>query len=449
MIRFVLCLTAALAMGAAAFGADISGSWTATFETQVGTQNYTYMFKVEGNKLTGTAKSNLGESTVDTGTVNGDDVSFVEHLTYQGMPLDIVYKGKISGNEIMFTRTIMGIAEQLVAVREHLGAAPRTESAEAQRQQSTTWRDPSPHRVQFVSVDRNVRLEVLDWGGSGRPVVLLAGGGDTAHVFDDFAPKLTANYHVYGITRRGYGASGFSPTESAADRLGDDVLAVLDSLKLKRAVLVGHSLAGEELSSVGTRYPDRIAGLVYLDAMYPYAFDNGKGPSMKEFMDLRGPQRPPPGVSDLASFSALQNYYLRVLGFTYPEGETRQQWNSTPDGRVGKSRGADFPGNATLMATLTTGIRKYTNIPVPALAILGSPHGQEAWIDNSTDSKVHEAAKAYSAALEALVARQVKAFEDGVPTARIVRLPGAHHYVFLSNEADVLREMNAFLRSLP
>ena len=117
MIRSIFCLTAALAMAVAAFGADISGTWTASFETQVGTQTYTYTFKVEGTKLTGTAKSNLGEGTIDTGTVNGDDVTFVEHLDFQGMQLDIPYKGKISGNEIMFTRTIMDIAEQLVAKR--------------------------------------------------------------------------------------------------------------------------------------------------------------------------------------------------------------------------------------------------------------------------------------------------------------------------------------------
>ena len=64
-----------------------------------------------------------------------------------------------------------------------------------------------PHTVQFVTVDKDVKLEVLDWGGSGRPVVLLAGLGNNAHVFDKFAPKLTGTYHVYGITRRGFGAS--------------------------------------------------------------------------------------------------------------------------------------------------------------------------------------------------------------------------------------------------
>jgi non-heme chloroperoxidase len=309
-------------------------------------------------------------------------------------------------------------------------------------QQPASRKDPSPHIQRFVTVDKNVRLEVLDWGGSGRPLVLLAGGGDTAHVFDEFAPKLTASFHVYGITRRGFGESGFSASEYGADRLGDDVLAVLDSLKLKRPVLLGHSIAGEELSSIASRYPNRVAGLVYLEAAYPYAFDNGKGPTIKEFQDISGPQPPSPGESDLASVSALQQYYLRVLGFTYPEAELRQQWDSTSDGRLGKQR--DFPGYATLMA----GMKKFTDIPVPALVVFGIPHGQGNWVDNSTDPKVCEAAKAYSAVLTALTERQAKAFESGVPTARVVRLRGAHHYVYLSNEADVLREMRAFLSGL-
>ena len=63
-------------------------------------------------------------------------------------------------------------------------------------QEGGTWHDPSPHHEQFVAVQEDVRLEVLDWGGSGRPVVLLAGSGNTAHIFDDFAPKLTGFCHV-------------------------------------------------------------------------------------------------------------------------------------------------------------------------------------------------------------------------------------------------------------
>jgi non-heme chloroperoxidase len=119
--------------------------------------------------------------------------------------------------------------------------------------------DPVPHKVQFVTVEPGVKLEVVDWGGTGRPLVLLSGLGDTAHVFDKLAPKMTGTYHVYGMTRRGYGASDAPPAVGdnyKADRLGDDVIAVLDQLKLDRPVLVGHSIAGEELSSIGSRYPE-------------------------------------------------------------------------------------------------------------------------------------------------------------------------------------------------
>jgi non-heme chloroperoxidase len=312
-------------------------------------------------------------------------------------------------------------------------------------QSSGAWKDPSPHITRFVSVDKNVRLEVLDWGGSGRPIVLLAGGGNTAHVFDDFASRLTARYHVYGITRRGFGASGYSATENAADRLEHDVLAVLDSLKLNRPILVGHSIAGEELSSVANSHPNRVASLVYLDAAYAYAFDNGKGASMKEIQDLHAPQPPPPREADLASFSALQKYYDRVNGFQFPEAELRQQRDSTPDGRVGNQR--VFPGSAMLM-TLMMGVKRYTEIPVPALVIFANPHSLGTWVDDDTDRSVRAAAKAYSKALAALTAMQTKAVENGVPTAQVITLPGANHYVFLSNEADVLRDMSAFLAGL-
>ena len=67
----------------------------------------------------------------------------------------------------------------------------------------TAWRDASPHRQRFVNVEKNVRLEVLDWGGTGRPIVFLAGAGNSAHIFDDFAPKFANEYHVYGITQIG------------------------------------------------------------------------------------------------------------------------------------------------------------------------------------------------------------------------------------------------------
>ena len=100
---------------AAVFAAgDFNGTWTAAIETQVGVQNYTFTFKVAGEKVTGKAKSELAmtETEITEGVVKGDDISFVENLDFGGMPLKITYKGKISGDEIKFTRNVADIAEE-------------------------------------------------------------------------------------------------------------------------------------------------------------------------------------------------------------------------------------------------------------------------------------------------------------------------------------------------
>src|SRR4249919_2626407 len=110
------------------------------------------------------------------------------------------------------------------------------------RQSGGSWRDPSPHQVGWITVDSSVRLEVLDWGGSGRPLVLL-GCYLTAHVYDEFAQKLTNQFHVYGITQRGIGASDKPATGYTVQRSADDVLEVLDSLNAQKLLLVGNSCA--------------------------------------------------------------------------------------------------------------------------------------------------------------------------------------------------------------
>jgi sorbitol-specific phosphotransferase system component IIC len=112
---------------------------------------------------------------------------------------------------------------------------------------------------------------------------------------------------------------------------------------------------------------------------------------------------------------------------------------------VGKQR--DLPGTALFMP-LMTGTKKYTAIPVPALIIFANPHSQGTWVDENADPSVQTAAKTYSTALEALVERQEKSVVDGVPTAHLITLPGAKHYVFLSNESEVLKDIYAFIADL-
>jgi non-heme chloroperoxidase len=310
-------------------------------------------------------------------------------------------------------------------------------------QPSTPWRDPSPHRVQLIEVEKDVRLEVLDWGGRGQVVVLLAGGGDTAHVFDEFAPKLTGDYHVYGITRRGFGASGFSQPVDGADRLGADVIAVIDALKLSRPVLLGHSIAGAELSWVGASHPERVAGMVYLEAGYPYAFYDGEGPTTKEFQELRGPKAPQRSDSDLVSFASLQRWE-QAHGIRKPEGELRQTWASTADGRPTKPR--SFPGGRILM-TIVMDTKHHPGLRVPALVVFASPHAPEDWVSRSQDPTVRDSSKAYYASLDALTEKQKEVVARVAPSARVVELRGGHH-IFITNESDVLRHIHSFIAEL-
>ena len=115
----VLITIAALLLFSSARAADVSGTWTAEFDTQVGKQNYTYVLKVSGSQLTGKAKSANGETELKDGKVEGDAVTFVEMLNFQGMELKVTYKGKVvSADEIKFTRDVAGmVQEELVAKR--------------------------------------------------------------------------------------------------------------------------------------------------------------------------------------------------------------------------------------------------------------------------------------------------------------------------------------------
>ncbi len=353
--------------------------------------------------------------------------------------------------------------------------------ANAHKQRPAAWHDPSPHTVHFVTVEKDVKLEVLDWGGTGRPLVLLAGLGNTAHVFDNFAPKLTPQYHVYGITRRGFGGSSEPKPDDgnySADRLGDDVLAVLNALKIERPVLVGHSIAGEELSSVGSRYPKRVAGLVYLDAGYCYAYYGGSlgcldvdvdelqrklrqlvisGPAgnyqlaqgllqsglptlerdLRAVPNLQLPTPPSPAPADMASFQAFSAWFARTLNNVVPESELREITSETPDGKP-----AGLKTHPGIPQAILAGEERYTQIRVPVLAIYAHPHKFPPFVENAP------AGQAAAKELDASALAQQKAFEKGLPSARVDVIPHANHYLFISNQAEVLRDMHAFISAL-
>lgn len=325
--------------------------------------------------------------------------------------------------------------------------------APAVGQEPVLWQDPSKHQLRSITVEDGVRLEALDWGGSGQAVVLLAGSGNTAHVFDDFAPKLTGSCHVYGVTRRGYGASSQPASGYDDQRLADDVLQVLDSLRIDTPVLVGHSMAGGELTTLGNQHSDRLAGLVYLDALGDPRDWPGSDPAyMALFKKLPAAMRnpsPPPSRDESRSFEAYRAWQLRNQKFAFPESELRNMYETNPDGTKG---GLKTPQRISKAIGDGQKKRDYSKIAVPVLAFLefprpvDDPRRQSDYQPKNADERA--AIEAFNSATAAYVARWTKNLKSGVRGARLVDLPGAGHYVFLTREADVLHELRAFVTGL-
>ncbi|MDF4025735.1 alpha/beta fold hydrolase [Luteibacter sp. PPL201] len=350
---------------------------------------------------------------------------------------------------------------------------------------STFKAESSSYHQQFVAVADGVRLEVLDWGGTGRPLVLLAGLGNTAHVFDSIAPELARHFHVYGITRRGFGASSVPKNGYGADQLADDVMAVVKALGIDRPIIAGHSIAGEELSAIGTHYQGKIAGLIYLDAAHEYAiYDPARGayhpdlshlsaqisrmhddPTDKAQMtkllnDVNVLQRslgselagvaaddasttgaPPSGPTpkELASFPAFRCFVSAQLGGVIPEDEIRQTIATGARGVVGDQKAPAFVYNAIL-----EGQERFHAPNVPILDIVPVPRTSDLPV--GTDEAKRQAADAMHTRTQE---QEIATLLGQQTSAKIVRIPHGHHFVFLSNPAEVVDAITKFGEQLP
>ncbi len=202
---------------------------------------------------------------------------------------------------------------------------------------------------QFIDVGDGVTLEVLDWGGAGRSVVLLAGSGNTAHVYEDFAPKLVecCDLHVYGITRRGYGLSSKPERGYSVPELAEDDWRVIKELKLHKAAIIGHSMAGSEMTFLAQHHSLEVGALIYLDANadpmdYPWSNAEYRALTMKAMKGAPGP--PKRTSADDASIEAYQAYQRRIGGAVFPAAEIRNMYVINPDGSVGKNRTPPYVG---------------------------------------------------------------------------------------------------------
>jgi non-heme chloroperoxidase len=291
------------------------------------------------------------------------------------------------------------------------------------------WAQPAP-QVQFVEVAPAVRLQVLDWGGSGPALVLLAGLGDNAHVFDHFAQQFTEHFHVIGITRRGFGASS-QPADGydVATRALDDI-RVLDNLKIDKAVFVGHSMAGDELSELGAEYPGRVDKLVYLDAL-------------EYGLHSTFPQPPGPDYSDrdLESIELFSAANARFYGHRPTYSSMRETYRFDAQGKVIE---AISPPEIAQKMAHGSQQAKYSKIKAPVLAIFAPLAPETPGYSYLTPAQKAEFQRTYPPIVVWQKAA-IQRFRTSLPQARVFELPGAYHYIYLNNEAFVVEQMRRFL----
>ena len=291
-----------------------------------------------------------------------------------------------------------------------------------------------------VSGQRGGSLEVLDWGGSGPPIVFLAGGGNsTPHDFDDFAPRFANSHRVIGITRRGSGGSSAERPRSFDDYV-DDIVAVLDAFHFDRVALVGHSFAGLEMARFGETYGQRCTALVYLDAAYDYT-----DPALEKiFENNRPPSAPPMTSADSASIDAVRDWYGRTQRFRPPVSALRASRLWGKDGRLIGQKPS--PTDSWDIPAPTP---RWDRVTCPSLGIYAMPTPYETYLRywSSLDSLQQARAKDYYAVFAPWTQKNRDAF-GRFARNRVVEFPSASHYFFMERPDEAAQVIDGFLSSL-
>jgi pimeloyl-ACP methyl ester carboxylesterase len=299
------------------------------------------------------------------------------------------------------------------------------------------WIDRSPHKSEFITVN-GVRLHYLDWGGKGETILFLHGFGDTPHVFDELAPKFTNQFHVLAVARRGHGQSEIPDSGYDTATRVEDIRQFLVALKIPRAVLVGHSMAGGELTLLAGTHPEQVIKLVYLDAV----FDTERRLDMAR----RGPPEMNPTQADIESLESLRRWVKRMNNGWSDAWEATLREHFSPDGKTFLNSEERNKAMGTMIAEGTEVRQDYTKIKSPSLniTVVGFPSNMVNHFKSLPEPK-RKAVDEFLNLVNQAKEKEIERFRKELPGARIVVLTNADHHCFIDREEEVLREMRAFL----
>ncbi len=391
MKKKLAVIVGSLSLAAVAFG-------------QAGLEKYVGQYQVTGAPIMITVTAVSGKLSIEATGQGKAEIELVsgEDYSVKGTPITLTFQkdaaGKVTG---MMIHQAPGLDVP----------APKINSS------TEAPSDKSPHKSAFVTAN-GIKMNYLDWGGTGDIIVLLAGLGNDAHVFDEIAPSFTDKFHVIGLTRRGFGetdrpASGYE----TATRV-EDIRAFMDAMKITRPNLVGHSLAGDEMTQFAIQYPDRVSKMVYLDAAY----------DRRKFFSCTDDR---PG--------GLPASYQRIVG----EALSCPGWQNIV--------ASDLPPADLLNVQVST-MRAamqfrpgYTKIKASSLAIYADPDIAQS--TGKLDPETQKKLDAWWKEKERPVAiASIEQFRKEMKNGQVVEIKGATHYVFVGPYKDqVIKLVRDFL----
>jgi len=293
----------------------------------------------------------------------------------------------------------------------------------------------------FVTVN-GARLEYLDWGGTGPPLLFLAGLGGTAHIFVGLAPEFVSNHRCIGLTRRGFGKSEQTAGGYELDHLAEDIVQFGRSLGLRDITLVGHSYGGTEAVRASELHPELIRRVILLDTAYDPIPPAAPPAENKLFAAVTRMTQ----ADRTSSLDSYRDYEKRLLGGVWSdalEADLRETVIVAGDGSI-SDRTPGWISHA-IVSERAQGKWHIAKIPGPALLIFAN----HPWTDLLPGLHLDDATtkEIISAGVELQAARrsQIEAFRRNSPLAKIVEMEHTDHFCFIQRWERVAEEMQNFL----
>lgn len=287
----------------------------------------------------------------------------------------------------------------------------------------------------------SIHLHYLDWGGTGPPMIFLAGRGNSAYIFDKFANRFTHQYRVFGLTRRGHGDSDRPSTGYDVETLTNDLRAFLDFQNINKTILAGHSMANVELCHFSTLYPNRVDKLIFLDS----AYDRTRIKTLRQqnpLQEIKAPQQ------DHYTIESYSNYLKEIrpdiaeVWSEVWEEEILHITEKNSDGKIVEKM------TDKILENLHRNVYQYSPkasaIKAPTLSFFAI--WDKPYFPGYLSKEQRKVVSRFVSTVQATIQREcINQFKRDVPHAEIVEIPSGHHYCFMKHEGIVFEKMMNFL----